>query len=127
MLFAASDVMVYTVGLSKDKMAALGRLATGVAHEIRNPLEIISMGVDYLENILPADHCKAMESVKKINQAIDRANFIINDVLKFSRKTQIDVEPVDICQVVEEILALSRHYLEKSGVKVVSGLPFFTA
>jgi PAS domain S-box-containing protein len=109
--------------IQKDKMAALGRLASGVAHEIRNPLEIISMGVDYLENIIPADHPKAGQSVEKINQAIDRANFIINDVLKFSRKTQITVEPVDICQVVKESLALSRHYLEKSGVKVVSGLP----
>jgi signal transduction histidine kinase len=109
--------------IQKDKMAALGRLASGVAHEIRNPLEIISMGVDYLENIIPADHPKAGQSVEKINQAIDRANFIINDVLKFSRKTQITVEPVDICQVVKESLALSRYYLEKSGVKVVSGLP----
>ncbi len=109
--------------IQKDKMAALGRLASGVAHEIRNPLEIISMGVDYLENILPEDHPQSVRSVKKINQAIDRANFIINDVLKFSRKNHISVEPVNICEVVDESLVLSGHYFKKFGVNVLRLFP----
>lgn len=109
--------------IQKDKMAALGRVASGVAHEIRNPLEIISMGVDYLENILPKQHPQAVQSLKKINQAIDRANFIIDDVLKFSRKTEITISPTDICEAVKEALSLSRHHLQKSGVTVNRDFP----
>ncbi|MFW6283983.1 MAG: sensor histidine kinase [Desulfosalsimonas sp.] len=109
--------------IQKDKMAALGRVASGVAHEIRNPLEIISMGVDYLENLLPPGNPRAAESVEKINQAIDRANFIIENVLKFSRKTEITISPTDICEAVTEALFLSRHHFEKSGVTVNRDFP----
>ncbi|MFW5936725.1 MAG: PAS domain-containing sensor histidine kinase, partial [Desulfosalsimonas sp.] len=104
--------------IQKDKMAALGRLASGVAHEIRNPLEIISMGVDYLENTLPADNPDAARSIEKINSAIDRANNIINDVLKFSRKSGSVIEPVDIGALVSETLSMADHHVRKLGVQV---------
>ncbi|MCF8028893.1 MAG: PAS domain S-box protein [Desulfobacteraceae bacterium] len=109
--------------IQKDKMAALGRLASGVAHEIRNPLEIISMGVDYLENSLPVDNPDAARSIEKINSAIDRANVIINDVLKFSRKSESVIEPVDIRTLVEETLSMADHHIRKSGVQVEQQCP----
>lgn len=104
--------------IQKDKMAALGRLASGIAHEIRNPLEIISMGVDYLENIMPDQNTSANESIEKIYSAIDRANAIIDDVLKFSRKTEFLIEPVDICGLTDEVLSLAAHRIRKTGVRV---------
>ncbi|MBS3732823.1 MAG: PAS domain S-box protein [Desulfobacterales bacterium] len=104
--------------IQKDKMAALGRLASGVAHEIRNPLEIISMGVDYLENAVPADNPEASRSIEKINSAIDRANAIINDVLKFSRKSESVIEPVDIRALVAETISMGDHHIRKLGVQV---------
>ncbi|MFP3999242.1 MAG: ATP-binding protein, partial [Desulfobacterales bacterium] len=105
--------------IQKDKMAALGRLASGIAHEIRNPLEIISMGVDYLENIMPDQNTSANESIEKIYSAIDRANVIIDDVLKFSRKTEFLIEPVDICVLTDEVLSLAAHRIRKTGVRVL--------
>ncbi len=109
--------------IQKDKMAALGRLASGVAHEIRNPLEIISMGVDYLENIIPEENTSAGQSVEKIYSAIDRANAIINDVLKFSRKAEFIIEPVDIKALAEETISLASHNIEKAGVRVIRQYP----
>ncbi|MFW5908863.1 MAG: sensor histidine kinase, partial [Desulfosalsimonas sp.] len=103
----------------KDKMAALGRLASGIAHEIRNPLEIISMGVDYLENIMPDQNTSANESIERIYSAIDRANVIIDDVLKFSRKTEFLIEPMDICVLTDEVLSLAAHRIRKTGVRVL--------
>ncbi|MCF8111324.1 MAG: PAS domain-containing protein [Desulfobacteraceae bacterium] len=106
--------------IQKDKMAALGRLASGIAHEIRNPLEIISMGLDYLENIVPKeDNSAAEKSIERIYSAIDRANSIIDEVLKFSRKTEFVIEPVDVCALTEEVLSLAAHRIKKTGVKVV--------
>ncbi|MCF8025566.1 MAG: PAS domain S-box protein [Desulfobacteraceae bacterium] len=109
--------------IQKDKMAALGRLASGVAHEIRNPLEIVSMGVDYLENALPPDNPNAARSIERINGAIDRANAIINDVLKFSRKSESVVELVDIRALVEETLSLADHHIRKTEVQVERQYP----
>lgn len=109
--------------IQKDKMAALGRLASGVAHEIRNPLEIISMGVDYLENFIPRDQAAAAGSLEKIHRAIDRANTIINDVLKFSRKSEMVIEPVDIRRAAEESLSLCGYIIRKTGVQVLPQFP----
>ncbi|MFP4194568.1 MAG: ATP-binding protein [Desulfobacterales bacterium] len=106
--------------IQKDKMAALGRLASGIAHEIRNPLEIISMGVDYLENIVTKeDNPAAGKSVERIYSAIDRANSIIDEVLKFSRKTEFVIEPVDVCELTDDVLSLAAHRIKKTGINVV--------
>lgn len=109
--------------IQKDKMAALGRLASGIAHEIRNPLEIISMGVDYLENSVLEKTPSAEKSVEKINTAVDRANAIIEDVLKFSRKSEFVIESVDTCALTEEVLSLAWHRIQSSGVKVFRHYP----
>lgn len=109
--------------IQKDKMAALGRLASGIAHEIRNPLEIISMGVDYLENSALEKKDSTEKSIKKINSAVDRANAIIEDVLKFSKKTEFVIEAVDICAVTDEVISLAGHRIQSSGLKVSRQYP----
>lgn len=109
--------------IQKDKMAALGRLASGVAHEIRNPLEIISMGVDYLENIVLRRNPDAKTSIDKIYAAIDRANGIINDVLKFSRKANFQIEPVDISGLMQETLGLAAHHIQKNDIVAEESYP----
>jgi len=60
--------------IQKDKMTALGRMASGIAHEIRNPLEIIYMGMDYLEYNMPDDNPHIRESIAKIFNAVNRTN-----------------------------------------------------
>jgi len=75
--------------IQKDKMAALGRLASGIAHEIRNPLEIIYMGMDYLENNLPDDDPHIHESIEKIFNAVGRADNIIKKRFIISRQFSI--------------------------------------
>ncbi|MDZ7832386.1 MAG: ATP-binding protein [Desulfobacterales bacterium] len=104
--------------IQKDKMASLGRMASGVAHEIRNPLEIIAMGVDYLDFNLQAAGDNVHQSLEKISNAVDRANRIIDDVLSFSRKSDFQVKDVAICELLKEVITLAAHHIDKNGVTV---------
>jgi PAS domain S-box-containing protein len=104
--------------IQKDKMAALGRMASGIAHEIRNPLEIIYMGMDYLENNLPDDKPDIHESIEKIFNAVNRADNIIKNVLSFSRQTAYKITQFPLNPLLDNVLALGKPKLEKSGVVV---------
>ena len=104
--------------IQKDKMAALGRMASGVAHEIRNPLEIISMGVDYLDFNLPEAGDNVHQSLERISNAVDRANRVINDVLSFSRKSDFQIKDVAICDLLKEVLTHAGHNIQKNGITV---------
>lgn len=109
--------------IQKDKMAALGRLASGIAHEIRNPMEIILMGIDFLENRIEASDTIGKQSLDRIYNAAERVNNIINDILKFSRKTAFDIEEVNVCMLVDEVLELAAHLTEKRGVELRTQIP----
>jgi PAS domain S-box-containing protein len=104
--------------IQKDKMAALGRMASGIAHEIRNPLEIIYMGMDYIENNLPADKPEMQESIEKIFNAVSRADNIIKNVLSFSRQAAFKITQLPLSPLLDNVLALGKPKLEKSGVIV---------
>lgn len=104
--------------IQKDKMAALGRMASGIAHEIRNPLEIIYMGMDYLENNLPDDKPDMRESIEKIFNAVNWADNIIKNVLSFSRQTVSKITQLPLNPLLDNVLALGKPKLEKSGVSV---------
>ena len=109
--------------IQKDKMAALGRLASGIAHEIRNPMEIILMGIDFLENRIDASDTVGKQSLDRIYNAAERVNNIINDILKFSRKTAFDIEEVNVCTLVDDVLELAAHLTEKNGIEVKTQIP----
>jgi len=104
--------------IQKDKMAALGRMASGIAHEIRNPLEIIYMGVDYLENNLPDDNPHIHESIEKIFNAVNRADNIIKNILSFSRQSEYKITQLPLCPLLDNVLTLAELTIQKNGVSV---------
>jgi PAS domain S-box-containing protein len=104
--------------IQKDKMAALGRMASGIAHEIRNPLEIIYMGLDYLENNLPDNNSHIRESIEKIFNAVNRADNIIKNILAFSRKSVYKITQLPLCPLLDNVLTLAEQMILKNGVGV---------
>jgi len=104
--------------IQKDKMAALGRLASGIAHEIRNPLEIIYMGVDYLENNIPDDNPHIRESTEKIFNAVNRADNIIKNILSFSRQSEYKITQIPLCPLLDTVLTLAEQMIQKNGVSI---------
>jgi two-component system NtrC family sensor kinase len=104
--------------IQTEKMAAVGQLAFGIAHEIRNPLGIVLGGVDYLSSRLEGQDGFAAESVQKIKQAIERANTIIVNLLKFSRTSQLTKTEFDLGALLEEVVALVANQASIANVKI---------
>ena len=104
--------------IQQDKMAALGRMASGIAHEIRNPLEIIYMGVDYLENNIPDNNAQVLEAIEKIFNAVHRADTIIKNILSFSRQSECKITQIPICQLLDKTLSLAQQTIQKGRVTV---------
>jgi signal transduction histidine kinase len=109
--------------MQNEKMAAIGRLTSGVAHQIRNPLGIILMGVEYLDNTLSEKDEKCAESIKIIKQAVDRANKIIVDILQFSRKDELKFESVDVCELLDATINLVDHNENLKNIKINRNYP----
>jgi len=96
--------------IQSAKMASLGVMAGGIAHELRNPLGVISAGAQLLLE-RPDDGQLRGESAQRIHAATQRASLIIENLLKFARPTSERMTKVDLHSVLEETLALLAHQM----------------
>jgi PAS domain S-box-containing protein len=92
--------------IQAEKLNAVGQLASGVAHEVRNPLAIILQGVDFLETKIPSSSGDIFEVLAMLRENIKRADKIINDLLDFSRAAHLNLAPSDLGLVLETSLDL---------------------
>ncbi|MFA4889310.1 MAG: ATP-binding protein [Candidatus Omnitrophota bacterium] len=104
------------------KMQVVGSLASGVAHEVKNPLAIILQGADYLDKVISPDDENSVLVLKDIKEAVRRADMIIRDLLDFSRSSKLSFEPAGINPVIEKALGLLKMPLEKSRIQVTKEL-----
>lgn len=94
------------------KLASMGRLTASIAHEVRNPLSSIS----YAAGLLGESECQSEQTTRLINIVNDnvaRLNQLIEDILRLSRKAQIDVEPFLLTPVLREIV---QEFQETHGI-----------
>jgi len=94
-----------------EKMAVVGKLAGGIAHEIRNPLAIILQGAYLLGNFIPKDNRDGHETLDMVKDAVKRADVIIARLLEYSRTPMLESLPVDIQNVIEEAILFAHAYI----------------
>ncbi len=108
--------------IQSEKMASVGQLAAGVAHEINTPLGIILGYTQLLEEDCK-EHKDAYESLKIVEKQTKICKRIVADLLKFSRHTPTsDTEEVDLNGCIQEVLAVMEHSLNMDHVYVNKNL-----
>lgn len=103
--------------IQQAKMETVGRLAAGVAHEVKNPLAIIQLGTDFLASELK-DNRVWHETVMDMEDAVQRADRVIKGMLDFSRSEQLDLLETDLQSIIDDSLLLVRHELNSKHVEV---------
>lgn len=108
--------------IQSEKMAAIGQLAAGVAHELRNPLAIVMNALFDLRQIADGTNRDIVEDLRIAEEEIGRMQAIIKNLLEFSRESGSEPEQVDVNDLLSRTLQLMRNYLESNGVRVTTEL-----
>ena len=115
--------------MQASKLASIGELSAGVAHEINNPLAIILTERQILLDLagqlpdLNSDFkAQFLDSMEQIDAQIQRCKRITHNLLRFSRRTQSVIETVDINEFVGEVVELMEREARTSGIKFLTDL-----
>lgn len=110
--------VMYRQTLQDNKMTAIGQLAAGVAHEIRNPLGLIRNYCHLLKKSSPDDEELKNKAIGMMEIAVDRSNEIIDNLLRFSRMSNETWQEINLKQSILSILSFEEHTLIKNNINV---------
>jgi signal transduction histidine kinase len=108
--------------MQSEKLAAIGQLAAGIVHDVKNPLTVIK-GV--AELMLSEDELtpEMDQEISLIRESALKANNIVSDLLKFARQSKPEMGEYDLRETVEAALRLSAYPVRKAHVQVINDLP----
>ncbi|HLJ85865.1 MAG TPA: ATP-binding protein [Candidatus Angelobacter sp.] len=103
---------------TRDKLAAIGRLAAGIAHEVRNPLASIAGSVKVLARVSPFNEEQKV-LVDIVTRESQRLNSIVSDFLAYSREKSYKLERTDLIPILEDALSLLENRSQNQELKIV--------
>jgi len=104
--------------IQSERLATIGRMASQIAHEVRNPLASIGLNAELLVDEVPGKDSEARRLVTAIAKEVDRLSEITESYLGFVRLPQSKKEREDFGALVSSVMAFSRAELERAGVRV---------
>jgi signal transduction histidine kinase len=108
--------------IQSEKLDSLGRMAAGIAHEVKNPLMMLLTGVKILSKRLADADDETQVLLQDMTDAVARADRIIGGLLSYSRNRDLDTAIVDLNATIEQSLMLVKHEIEKRHIRVVKDL-----
>lgn len=105
--------------IQAEKMESIGTLAAGVAHEVKNPLATLMMGVEFLMKRLQGADPTVAQVLGDMQDAILRADSITRALVDYSANTQLALAPEDLNKLIEDALKLVRPQLDRTHVQIV--------
>ncbi|HOV85075.1 MAG TPA: ATP-binding protein [Syntrophobacteraceae bacterium] len=112
--------------IQSQKLASIGELSSGIAHEINNPLAIIGQEVEWMGHLLkkesigdPREMEELKGSMKEISRQVDRCREITHKLLDFARKREPLLQGVDINRLVEDMARLVEREATHHGIRIV--------
>ncbi len=105
--------------IEADKLESIGRLAAGVAHEVKNPLMIITMVADFLSEVVPETEPDGRTMVESLRAAVERADQVVSEMLEFARPGALSLKPDNFQLVAERALGLVKHEVTRKHIGVV--------
>ncbi|MDD5129432.1 MAG: ATP-binding protein [Candidatus Omnitrophica bacterium] len=102
-----------------EKMEAVGRMASGVAHEVKNPLGIILQCINYLEEELPPEQKDNHQMLEMMKNSAKRADKIVRTLLSFSRAEELKAQEQDINAVIESSIGMVQDKLKFNSVEII--------
>lgn len=105
-----------------ERLAALGRVTAGVAHEVKNPLNSMRVWLEVLKANLPPD-AETQQASKMLDSEIDRLDRVVKTFLEFSRPVELEREEVSLPELLESVLAAAQPSITRAGVQLSKEIP----
>lgn len=99
-----------------DRLASIGQIAAGAAHEIRNPLTSLRSTIQYVQK--KQTDSEQAEMLREVLKEVDRIDEIIQGMLSFSKPARLQKEDVDLADIIRQVIKLTSSTARKSGIKL---------
>jgi PAS domain S-box-containing protein len=107
-----------------ERLAAVGRITAGVAHEVKNPLNSMRLWLENLKESLPEEQDSgARHAVQVLDKEIDRLDAVVKRFLDFTRPMEVRLEATQLAELLKEVMQVAQPQLQKANVQVAQLLP----